>query len=97
MIRRLYGCLWHLLLFTGRGLRRLFSTSPIPAFTLDSANRHGVPRRMTIYNIREGESASRCLSLFCIYCFLLSVLCPVFEPAQLDRKELIPLDCVSLL
>lgn len=69
-MRRLYGGSWHLLLFfSGWGLRRLFSTSPIPAFTLDSANRHGVPRRMTIYNIREGESASCCLSLFCIYGF----------------------------
>lgn len=83
--------------FHGWGLRRLFSTSPIPAFTLDSANRHGVPWRMTIYNIREGESAFVLCLLFCIYGFLYLFLCREFETARLYCKELIPLDCASLL
>lgn len=83
--------------FNGWGLRRLFSTSPIPAFTLGSANRHGVPWRMTIYNIRDGESASCCLSLFSIYGFFYLFCVRNSETARPDCQELIPLDCVSLL
>lgn len=83
--------------FTGWGLRRLFSTSPIPAFTWTRQFGTVFPG-VSIYNMREGESVSCCLSLFCIYVFF-NLFC-VGSPkphTHLYCKDLISLDCVSLL
>lgn len=59
---------------------------------LDSAVRHGVPWRMTIYNMREWESASCCLVFVLHICFLQSVRVGSFKPYTFTAKSLFHLN-----